>query len=236
MTAGKRTAEQFEREHTHEQASLVLPDPIPWAELEKPVDYAGNVLGNRFLERGCGLILFGPAGLGKSTALLQANAEWSAGLPAFHIEPVRALKIILIQTEDSLDDTRETLRGVFDSSIWTADRLALVRENLVILPPVPGGRPEDLGMLLTAAALRYKPDIVAVNPLLAFCPDDPTRELGRLLYQHIDPVLKRHGLAFAGAHHTPKTFNRNTAGFGAYDSQGSKGQQGREGRHRRRAR
>lgn len=88
----------------------------------------------------------------------------------------------------------------------------------IILPPVPGGTGEDLARALTAA-MRYRPDLVLVNPVLAFCPGDPTRELGGIFYRFVDPVIKRHKVGFLGVHHTPKLNNRDTSGYGAHDHQ-----------------
>lgn len=165
------------------------------------------------------MILFGPAGVGKSTANFQACAEWGAGLPAFHIKPARPLRIVMVQTEDSLDDLRECRAGVFESTVFGSAEIKLVRQNLIILPPIAGCDPVKLALLLDAAAGKHKPDLIAVNPLLAFVPDDPAREIGRLLYHHIDPVIKRHQIGFLGTHHTPKMNNRDTTGYGAFDHQ-----------------
>ncbi len=198
---------------------FTLPPPLTWTELRQPVDFKDNLLGDRFLERGRGLIIYGPAGCGKSVAAHQASAEWSAGIAGLHITPAFPLKIIILQTEDSLNDLRESLAGILASSIFTSEKLALVERNLIILPPVPGGTGADLAQLLNAAASDHKPHLIQVNPLLAFCPGDPARELGGLLYQVVDPIIKRHNVSFLGVHHTPKTNNRDTSGYGAHDYQ-----------------
>ncbi|MFO1498501.1 MAG: AAA family ATPase [Verrucomicrobiota bacterium] len=177
------------------------------------------MLGNRLVERGQGLIVFGPAGCGKSVAALQACAEWAVGLAGLHIHPARALRIVVLQTEDSLNDYRETMAGILASGCFTEGKITLLKQNLIILPPVPGGTNVDLQNLLNAAALEHKPDLVMVNPMLAFCPGDPARELGGLLYQTIDPIIKRHQVGFFGVHHTAKTNNRDTTGYGQHDYQ-----------------
>ena len=193
--------------------------PIPWSELKKPVSYEGNLLGDRFLERGQGLILFGPAGCGKSVAGLQMCVEWSAGLDAFHIAPPRPLRIVIIQTEDSVDDTRETLAGIRSVSYISPAHQQLIEENLFILPAVPGSDPGKLVGIIQQSVESFKPDLVSVNPLLAFCPGDPARELGGILYQHVDPVIKACHIGFLGVHHTPKTNTRDTTGYGQHDYQ-----------------
>lgn len=202
-----------------ESTGLTLPQPLTWAELLQPVDCTDNLLGNRFLERGQGLILYGPAGCGRSVAGLQAVTEWAAGLNGLHLVPFGPLKTVVLQTEDSMNDARESLAGILSASCFTSDKLALVEQNLVVLPPVPGGTGRDLEQLISAAAIAHSPDLVLVNPLLAFCPGDPTRELGGLLYQTVDRIIKLHHLGFIGIHHTPKTNNRDTSGYGVHDYQ-----------------
>lgn len=192
---------------------------IEWKELNKPVSYENNLLGDRFLERGQGLILFGPAGCGKSVAALQMCVEWAAGLDGFHLVPVRPLRIVIIQTEDSLDDTRETLAGIRSASYITLEHQLLIEHNLFILPAVPGSDPSALYRIIEQSVETFSPDIVSVNPLLAFCPGDPSRELGGILYQYIDPVIKKCDVGFLGIHHTYKTNKRDTSGYGRHDHQ-----------------
>lgn len=213
------------RRVTHEkqdelpQSPSILPDPFSWDHLLQSVDYSDNLLGNRLLERGQGILLYGPAGCGKSVAALQAACEWAAGLDGFHIAVPRPLRILILQTEDSENDTRENLNGILDSHLFTSDLKALMMSNLVIIPPVPGGSPRDLAILMRAAIEAHKPDIINVNPLLAFCTGDPSKELGGLLYQVIDPIIKQTRVGFLGVHHTTKTNTRDTSGYGAHDWQ-----------------
>jgi len=108
------------------------------------------------------------------------------------------LKTIVLQTEDSLKDTRESLAGILTPSHFTPERISLVEKNLIILPPVPGGTALDLGRLLDAAANESKPDLILLNPLLAFSPGDPARELGGFLYRTVDPIVKTHRVGFLG--------------------------------------
>ncbi|MDE2105466.1 MAG: AAA family ATPase [Patescibacteria group bacterium] len=196
-----------------------LPPALTLSELDAPLDLSENLLGDRWLEYHQGALLYGPAGCGKSVAAHQACCEWAAGLAGLHIQPARPLRIVIIQTEDSLNDLRETRAGILASSCFGPEQLALVRKNLVILAAVPGGNPADLAALLDGAASEYQADLLHVNPLLAWCATDPTKDLGHLLYQVIDPVLKRHRTSFFGVHHTPKMNRIDTSGYGQHDHQ-----------------
>lgn len=193
--------------------------PIPWHSLLEPVSYSDNQLGDRFLEAGQGFILFGPSGSGKSVAALQMGCEWAAGLPGLHIRPERPLRVVVLQTEDSLNDQREVLSGILDDPKFTPEHQKLVQDNLVILPQAAGGSPGELARAMDRYAAKFKPDMISVNPLLAFCDKDPTKELGGILYQHIDPVLKRRKISFLGVHHTTKTNNKDTSQYKSHDYQ-----------------
>lgn len=205
-------------ENANEQRPNIL-QPISWEELTKPTDPAKSLLENRLLERDQGLIIFGPAGVGKSTLQFQSCACWAAGIAGMHIAPTRPLRIVILQTEDSQNDLREYCRGILSHELFTAKRIALLKKNLLVMDAVAGGPPDHLRRLLSEAAYRFKPDLISVNPLLAFCSADYTRELGTVLYQIVDPVIKHHHIGFVGVHHTTKTIYRDTSNFGAFDHQ-----------------
>jgi hypothetical protein len=190
---------------------------IPWGSLRKPPDYSNSIFENGALERGQGAIAYGPSGCGKSTLAFQASGCWAAGMAGMHIMPVKPLRIAALQTEDSLNDLRKYCEGIFAQRIFTPEKIALIEKNFLIMEPVPGGDPEYLKKLLDDVATGYQPDLILLNPLLAFCTADYTRELGALLYQVIDPVIKKHGIGFLGVHHTTKP--RDTSAYKAHEHQ-----------------
>ena len=75
-------------------AVTVLP-PVA-KRLDELVAHAANdpseLLRNRFLCRGAGLLLVGPTGIGKSSLAMQNMILWALGRPAFGIVPARPLK------------------------------------------------------------------------------------------------------------------------------------------------
>jgi hypothetical protein len=87
------------------------------------------------------------------------------------------------------------------------------------MEPIPGGSLKHLESLLNHVAVEFKPDLISLNPLLAFCAADYTRELGAILYQVIDPIIKTHQIGFQGVHHTPKTIRKDTSNLSAFDYQ-----------------
>jgi hypothetical protein len=209
-----------EAKSTTEEKRFFKPKPIPWEELEKAPDLSSSLLENRALERGQGGLLFGPSGCGKSTLGFQLCCCWSTGMAGAHIAPVKPLRIAILQTEDSVNDLREYREGVLSQKCFTPEKIALVKRNLIVLEPVPGGPPDYLRALLNDVAERFEPDLISLNPLLAFCAADYVKELGSILYTVIDPVIKKHHIGFWGVHHTPKPFHNKAPGnYGAYDFQ-----------------
>jgi hypothetical protein len=205
---------------TAEEKRFFTPKRISWEELEKQPDLSSSLLENRALERGQGGLLFGPSGCGKSTLGFQMCSCWSAGMAGAHIAPVKPLRIAILQTEDSVNDLREYCDGILSQKCFTPEKIALVRRNLIVLEPVPGGPPDYLRALLNVVAEEYEPDLISLNPLLAFCAADYVKELGSILYTVIDPVIKKHHIGFWGVHHTPKPFHNKASGsYGAYDFQ-----------------
>lgn len=106
----------------HENGVTALADPPPAPEmavakrLDELVAHAANdpaeLLRNRFLCRGGGLLLVGPTGVGKSSLSMQAKILWALGRPAFGIVPARPLKSLLIQAENDDGDLAEMRDGV----------------------------------------------------------------------------------------------------------------------------
>lgn len=199
--------------------SPLIPDPLRWDDIESEVDYSENLLGDRLLERGQGLILFAPAGVGKSVASLQASIFWSAGLRGLHIQPSKPLKIVILQTEDSINDVRETIAGIRQSTLLKPEHIELMKQNLIILPQLPGGNADDMRRHLDGVCKKHRPDVVSINPLMAFATGDVTKDLGDMLYHTVDPIIKKHRVGFIGIHHTPKTNNRDTSKYGDHDHQ-----------------
>jgi hypothetical protein len=223
MSEAKLTLQRFE-EAIPSETQLAAGDqitlqPISWDELTKPPDSKKALLENRVLEEDQGMLMFGPAGCGKSVLGFQMCACWSCGMSGVHIAPQKPLRIVVLQTEDSENDLREYCDGILSQKIFTTEKIALLKQNLLVMEPVPGGSPDYLRELLLDAAQRFKPNLISLNPLLAFCSADYTRELGTVLYQVIDPIIKRYHIGFLGVIHTTKPIYRDTSGFGAYDYQ-----------------
>ena len=77
-------------------------------ELQRPIKNDGQeLLRNRFLCRGGGLLLVGPTGIGKSSLSMQMMISWALGRGLFGVEPARPVISLLIQAENDEGDLAE---------------------------------------------------------------------------------------------------------------------------------
>ena len=76
----------------------------PTGYFNKKIDENDVLLGDGFLEREGAALLAGPSGIGKSSIAMQMGCCWACGTPAFDFKPPRALRIVMMQHEDSQND------------------------------------------------------------------------------------------------------------------------------------
>ena len=98
-----------------EKPKLPPPEAVGIGLLQTPVlNDPNELLKHRYLCRGGGMLLVGPAGVGKSTLQMQASLCWGIGREFFGIHPARPLKSLLIQSENDHGDLAEMRDGVLD--------------------------------------------------------------------------------------------------------------------------
>lgn len=96
------------------------------------------------------------------------------------------------------------LRGVV--SELPADRLELVKRNLIPVVPLRGQTGEEFGHLVEALVRRHSPDLVWIDPLLAFIGNDVSSQkvCSKFLRTSLQPIATRTGVVFMLLHHTGK--------------------------------
>ena len=189
---------------------------------ETDPDQELTLLGNRFLCAGGGMVFIGPSGVGKSSASTQQDACFALGLEAFGIPPARPLKMLTVQAENDDGDLTEMVRGVLDGVVnlneLSGEQRDLLNKNckLVTINDQSG---DAFLRTLDHLLAQHKPDIVRIDPLLAFLGSDPvdTEKLSRFLRAGLNPLLVRHQCAVIINHHTPKVTNRDTSKWSALD-------------------
>ena len=189
---------------------------------ETEIDEGKTLLGDRFLCTGGGMVFIGPSGVGKSSASMQQDVCFALGRESFGIQPKRPLKILTIQAENDDGDLKEMLNGVLKGveglSELTPEERELLNTNCRIVTINDRSGNEFLQELEDLLA-QHKPDIVRIDPLMAYLGGDPTNTelLSGFLRRGLNPLLARHDCAVIINHHTPKVNNRDTSKWSALD-------------------
>ncbi len=176
-----------------------------------PADPGKNLLGNRFLCKGGGMLFVGPSGIGKSSASAQQDILWGIGREAFGIKPSRPLKILTIQAENDDEDLAEMRDGVIKGLKLSSEDIAKVREN-VFYDTVSDLTGDEFMDYLENKLKTKQYDIVRVDHLTAYLGGDVSNPMFTtpFLRGRLNPLLKKYGVACIINHHTPKTTNRDT--------------------------
>jgi len=157
----------------------------------------------RWLCKGYAIQIVGFAGTGKSTMCMQMCTHWALGLHLFGLQPVRPLKMLLINSENDFGDMAEMWNG--STRDFTMGEKARLREQLVIVRNTKA-RGAAFVEVLEALINRHKPDVVVVDPLLAFVDFEIADQAltSAFLRGQILPLLQRTGVALVYYHHTNK--------------------------------
>jgi hypothetical protein len=189
---------------------------------DHPIDHSQTLLAARYLCRGGGMFVVAPSGMGKSTFSLQVAILWCCGLVAFGIKPSKALRILIIQSEDDEGDCTE-MAGVMHHLGLSDPQKGKVHENSELI------RCNDLVGLKFINALRVRLDqarlagkafdLVIINPYSSYLGADPkdTEASTRFLTEWLNPTLSEFALAAILIHHTAKTNFQNTDKYSLWD-------------------
>lgn len=210
----------FREEELRGENRMPAPEAIPLLSIRhdtpNPED---TLLGDRFLCREGGMLFVGPSGIGKSSSSVQMDVCWSIGKPSFGIHPARPLKILQIQAENDRGDLVEMIRGVWQAMGFDADAERLCLQNLLTASEKTRTGDIFLSEVVRPLLEKHSPDILRIDPLLAYLGDDPTdtKALARFCRNGLNPLLEEFKCAVILNHHTPKTTNRDTSLWRASD-------------------
>jgi hypothetical protein len=186
-----------------------------------------NLLGDRFLSRGKGILLAGPTGIGKSTLTLQAAMLWALGRDFFGLKPQKPLKILILQAENDDQEMRQAVCGVIEGLELTSAEVATVGENLSMLTENSAASEMFSQLGVEIAGRGY--DMLVIDPLFAFYKGSVTdqEKMSEFLRRHLQPFLETHRVGCLIVHHTNKPAGTKkdraewTAGDFAYAGSGS---------------
>lgn len=184
-------------------------------------DHAGKT--TRYLCKGKAAWLIGPSGIGKSTLATDFAIPWALGRPAYGMQPSGELRSMIVQSENDEMDLAEMTQGVGDgyglSELGTPDEWDKVESNVIFITETRTSG-EAFAARLHRLIDKHKPNIVWVDPMLAFMGVDVSRqvEVTKFLREILGPVLEATGVVLIGLHHTGKPPPpRQTVGYTAID-------------------
>lgn len=169
-------------------------------------DDPNELIKHRYLCRRGGMLLVAPSGVGKSVFALQCAIQWSLGLQAFGLQPARPLRMLIVQAENDDGDIAEMRDGIIDNITIPVGTDKSGAKNIWILQETSRSGPDFFSNVLGPALSEWKPDIVVIDPALAYIGGDASdqTDVGRFLRNGLNPLLIAHDCAAMVVHHTTK--------------------------------
>ncbi len=163
------------------------------------------LLGDRFLNRGDGMVISSTSGMGKSSISLQQAVCYALGRDFMGIRPNGPMRSLVVQSEDSDGDIGEVWVSIRHCMKLSPEDEALVTERVMIVTERVRRGVEFVAHLRRLIG-RHKPDLVWINPLQAFIEGDVTegRDLGDFLRAGLNSLNEPPTFGFVIVHHTTK--------------------------------
>ncbi len=184
---------------------VALPTALPLNAFTHGTDNGGNLLGNRYLCRGGGLLVAAPTGIGKSSWSTQAAICWSLGLSHLGIVPSGKLRSLVIQSENDHGDISELRDGIYDGLKLSPEQREEVSAAITVIceSTKTGSKLVDM---VGALVQEHRPHLVFLDPLFAYLGDSVIEQkaVSAFLRNGLNPILQQHGCALVLIHHTNK--------------------------------
>jgi RecA-family ATPase len=196
-----------------------IPEPYKWDDLLnfKETEDPTQLLGKRWICRGGSALWVGSSGLGKSVLCMQAAITWAIAESFFGINPHgNGLKSLIIQAENDEGDVAESIQGVFKAMNLTEKQKALVMVNVTIVRDCTSTGEKFVDRVRRLVE-KHKPDLVWIDPLLAFIGGDLSSQetASAFLRNMLNPLSLSAGFAWMLIHHTPKPVREGNGYQGA---------------------
>jgi hypothetical protein len=168
------------------------------------------------------MFVVAPSGMGKSTFSIQVAILWCCGLVAFGIHPRKALRILVVQSEDDQGDCTE-MAQMMERLNLSEEQKRLVDQNTDLI------RCNDLVGYKFILALQTRLqqardagtpfDLLIINPYGVYLGYDvkDTEACTQFLNTWLNPILLKFNIAAILIHHTAKTNFQNTDKYKIWD-------------------
>lgn len=166
-----------------------------------------KLIGEDWIGKGMACLIVGPSGVGKSSLNLQFVILWGIGKPAFGIVPMRPLKSLVIQAENSKRDAAKVFLSICRNlGIEECSQEEELIDRNVVFVRDSSHTGEAFTSNLRRLIDQHKPDLVWLDPLLSFVGDDISRQLviAQFFRNQLSAILDATGVAIFCMHHTGK--------------------------------
>lgn len=193
-----------------EQAAAGAPDAPPSVDLLDIIRPEGadpdELLKDRFLCKGGGLLMCGQTGAGKSSFNMQALVCWALGRSCFGITPSRPLTSLLVQAENDSVDIAEFRDGVIRGLELTEEERASLRGRIHVVRENARTAAEFVQHTLRPLLERHRPDLLWIDPALAYLGGESNsqKDVGGFLRNLLNPLLTEFRCAAVVVHHGNK--------------------------------
>lgn len=173
----------------------------PTGYIERGICRDDYLVGEGFIERGCAGLDGGPSGVGKSSIEMQKGCCWSCGKPAFEFYPMRPLRVLMIQNEDSENDLAQQSEVARALGL----DLNLIRKNFWI-ETVRGKTGWAAICIMDYLIKWWKADLMLLNPLSAYHDGDISKNADnvKFLYGQLGGLIQERKVGLQAAHHKGK--------------------------------
>ena len=130
------------------------------------------------------------------------------GETTFDVEgmaPREQLRVLIIQAENDEGDLAEPFQDIIKASEMTGDDIQRIRERLTIIEnDTDCGN--DFCKLLTEGCETYKPDVVWIDPLMAYAGGDVLSQanMTKFLRNIVQPIVTKNQILLGWVHHVGK--------------------------------
>ena len=177
-------------------------------------DMSDCLLGYRFLCTECPWLIIAASGVGKSVLAMQMAILFATGRDLWKLKPHKARKVVLIQAENNFLDLVEPAQSITRILGLSETEKADLRKNFrVISDDTHSG--EGFVRLVSSICDRYKPEIVIVDPLMAYIGGEISKQevCTKFFRNGINPVIHRHNIGLIVLHHTGKPRSKDLKNF-----------------------
>lgn len=200
------------QEFTLEKVAGPAPEPLALTKLRSIFDFgvvadgdASILLGERYLNRGDGMVIVSTSGMGKSAMCVQGATELALNRGPFGIQGNGPLKSLIVQSEDSDGDIGEVAHSIKTVLELTPQQITEVNSRVkVVCDRINRGARFIAALKLLI--VEFKPDLVWINPLQAFIDGDVTdsKDLGAFLREGLNSLNSPPSFGYIIIHHTTK--------------------------------